>query len=328
MDSTSQFQPQPNQVPVDKTSKTSKAPWAVAAVASVVAIAGIAFGIYGMMKPAETANTDNLKVQIKNTDGTTTTLETDKIETIKDNDTTIIISDSPSSYSTDRIEVQELIKEMHKSMSDNVSSIENDLEEVFRSEAFIKLDNINVTTVSDEAYGLTVITENAGIREGISESAYEYAVSFLNKNGFNKTEAALQWPEFELYYNPSTKTFCDVNNNSPFTIACAKGTWIRDSEKDLIKALANNSNEDHFIIAKNAKVVDSTITPYQRVIVNLGSAAGLYYRVSPDSEWQFFKGTQDMVSCSEFTGDVAKAYAGTQCWDSSTNQESTVNPNN
>ena len=182
---------QTQQMPATQTGKSSKLPWTVAAVASIVAIAGLAFGIYGMTKPAETANTDNLKVQIKNADGTTTTLETDKIETTDGNNTTITISDSLSPYTTDRIEVQELLKEMHKSMSDNVSSIENDLEEVFRDGSFIKIENTNVTTMSDEAYGLTVITENKGIQEGISKSAYEYAISFLNKNGFNKTEATL-----------------------------------------------------------------------------------------------------------------------------------------
>lgn len=83
-----------NQAP--EARKSSKAPWAVAAVTSVLAIAGIAFGIYGMMKPAESPATDNLKVQIKNTDGTTTTLETDKIEKT-DNGTTVTIVDSISS---------------------------------------------------------------------------------------------------------------------------------------------------------------------------------------------------------------------------------------
>ena len=82
-----------NQATTPETHKSSKAPWAVAAVASVVAIAGIAFGIYGMMKPTEAPATDNLKVQIKNTDGTTTTLETDKIEKT-DKGTTVTVVDS------------------------------------------------------------------------------------------------------------------------------------------------------------------------------------------------------------------------------------------
>ena len=99
----SKAEPQPNQItnqaPASEVHKSPKAPWAVAVVASIVAIAGIAFGIYGIMKPTEAPATDNLKVQIKNTDGTTTTLETDKIEK-KEGSNVITIIDTPISSKT------------------------------------------------------------------------------------------------------------------------------------------------------------------------------------------------------------------------------------
>ena len=86
---------QTNENQLNRPNETPKLPWICVAISAIIAIAGLAFGIYGMTKPAETANTDNLKVQVKNADGTTTTLETDKIETTKDNGTTITIADTP-----------------------------------------------------------------------------------------------------------------------------------------------------------------------------------------------------------------------------------------
>lgn len=63
-------------------------------ISSVVAICGIGFGIYGMMQSLPKDNQiSDLKVQIKEDDGTITTLETEKIETT-DNGAIVTIIDS------------------------------------------------------------------------------------------------------------------------------------------------------------------------------------------------------------------------------------------
>ena len=64
------------------------------AALAVLALAGIGFGIYGMtqVKSAKQQISD-MKIEIKNTDGTTTTLETDKIE-VKEADKTVVIADT------------------------------------------------------------------------------------------------------------------------------------------------------------------------------------------------------------------------------------------
>lgn len=65
------------------------------AIASVVAVCGIGFGIYGMIQSSQKdSQISDLKVQIKEDDGTITTIETPEIETNTDNGTTVTITDS------------------------------------------------------------------------------------------------------------------------------------------------------------------------------------------------------------------------------------------
>ena len=66
------------------------------AIASVIAVCGIGFGVYGMVQSSQKDNQiSDLKVQIKNEDGTVTTIETPKIETTTENGgTTVTITDS------------------------------------------------------------------------------------------------------------------------------------------------------------------------------------------------------------------------------------------
>ena len=77
--------------------------WKVATVvASVVAVCGIGFGVYGMMQGLQKNNQiSDLKVQIKEEDGTVTAIETPEIETTTDNGTTVTITDSVASEKVD-----------------------------------------------------------------------------------------------------------------------------------------------------------------------------------------------------------------------------------
>ena len=69
--------------------------WKIATViTSVVAICGIGFGVYGMMRSSQRDNQiSDLKVQVEDSNGKTTTLETEKIETTDGNGTTVTITD-------------------------------------------------------------------------------------------------------------------------------------------------------------------------------------------------------------------------------------------
>jgi len=70
--------------------------WKIAtAIASVVAVCGIGFGVYGMMQSSQKDNQiSDLKVQVEDSNGKITTLETEKIETTDGNGTTVTIADT------------------------------------------------------------------------------------------------------------------------------------------------------------------------------------------------------------------------------------------
>ncbi len=81
----------PAPVAVEKKSKGSLACMIALAV---VALAGAGFGVYGMIKANEKPQPQDLKIQVKEDDGTVTTIDADKIEKT-DDDKTIIIADTP-----------------------------------------------------------------------------------------------------------------------------------------------------------------------------------------------------------------------------------------
>ena len=69
--------------------------WKIATViASIVAICGIGFGVYGMIQSLQKdSQISDLKVQVEDSNGKITTLETERIETTDENGTTITITD-------------------------------------------------------------------------------------------------------------------------------------------------------------------------------------------------------------------------------------------
>lgn len=66
-------------------------------VASIVAVCGIGFGVYGMMQSSQKdSQISDLKVQVKEDNGTITAIESPEIETTTDNGTVVTIVDKPS----------------------------------------------------------------------------------------------------------------------------------------------------------------------------------------------------------------------------------------
>lgn len=67
----------------------------ITAIACVVAVCGIGFGVYGMMQSMKKNNQiADLKVQIKEEDGTVTTVEAPEIKTTSSDGTTVTITDT------------------------------------------------------------------------------------------------------------------------------------------------------------------------------------------------------------------------------------------
>ena len=81
---------------VDSNKQNNGKGWRIAtAIASIVAVCGIGFGVYGMIQSSQKDNQiSDLKVQVEDSNGKITTLETEKIETTDGNGTTVTITDS------------------------------------------------------------------------------------------------------------------------------------------------------------------------------------------------------------------------------------------
>lgn len=80
---------------VDNKQKSGKGLKITTAIACIVAVCGIGFGVYGMIQSSQKdGQISDLKAQIKEDDGTITTIETPEIESTTDNGTTVTITDS------------------------------------------------------------------------------------------------------------------------------------------------------------------------------------------------------------------------------------------
>ena len=80
---------------VDNKQKSGSGLKIATAIACVVAACGIGFGVYGMMQSLQKdSQISDLKVQIKEDDGTITTIETPEIETTTNNGATVTITDT------------------------------------------------------------------------------------------------------------------------------------------------------------------------------------------------------------------------------------------
>lgn len=83
--------PQPTELSTPKSHNKLAIPLILV---SILAVAGLCFGAYEYLQANQTKQQiSDLKVEVKNSDGSTTTLETDKIE-IKEDTKTVTISDS------------------------------------------------------------------------------------------------------------------------------------------------------------------------------------------------------------------------------------------
>jgi hypothetical protein len=79
---------------VMSNNKSAKGWKITAVVASLVAICGVGFGVYGMMQSSKKDNDiSNMKVQIKNNDGTVTTVNASEVNTTSNDGTTVVVMD-------------------------------------------------------------------------------------------------------------------------------------------------------------------------------------------------------------------------------------------
>lgn len=147
-------------------------------------------------------------------------------------------------------------------------------------------------------------------------------------------------PKIDGYLNASRNIVCGVFEDSEWVygnaqdyvyyLECAKTdwAWLTEDEKELVGELEtayHNKTGEYPITLYNYdnEIKDSQYAPYQTLRTEVGGGYGLFYRVGPEEEWQYFAGGQSYLECSEYnTEELKKAYAGEVCYNGS--QESIV----
>ncbi|MBQ9020234.1 hypothetical protein IJ096_02850 [Candidatus Saccharibacteria bacterium] len=129
------------------------------------------------------------------------------------------------------------------------------------------------------------------------------------------------------YINTNTNIICDIlpssSINASVFAGCSSTTWWElpyGWTEDFINNLGKASFEKIGIYptlnpnSPAPEITNSPITPYQYIGVPVSNSYGLFYRTSPTSDWVFFKGTQGVLLCSDFTGDALNAFYGMTCY--------------
>lgn len=185
------------------------------------------------------------------------------------------------------------------------------------------------STFLNLSYGFRVVRDDSKIEErwGALQAAL---VKELSRNGFAKYDYGTM--AVTEYINEQRGIVCGIDDSSLLDsgVECASVNWYDVDDLDLINDLAEAYNrktgeEPYYIGVNKDKIEDSGYEQYQKLIVSFAGAMGQFYRVSPDSEWVFFRGGQDAPLCSEFnTEDLKRAFVGDQCWNETTGTNDTV----
>ncbi|MBR5046073.1 hypothetical protein IKX73_00340 [Candidatus Saccharibacteria bacterium] len=129
-------------------------------------------------------------------------------------------------------------------------------------------------------------------------------------------------PKIDGYLNSEDNIVCGVYADVGAVLTCAKTdwSWLTEEEKTLVKELSTayynkTGGYPTVVYGLGGKIKDSEYEPYQSLQVAIGGGYALFYRVSPDDEWQYFAGGQAPLDCSDYnTEDLQKAFAGNVCY--------------
>ena len=202
----------------------------------------------------------------------------------------------------------------------------------------IKLTEAKIPLRALKSYGLFAPISEFHVGDGSSLKAESVigkaVVDKLTELGFTKNE---EIPNIVIvtggvhYTNEQTGVTCSYTPESlPIGFDCSHKSWI---SADTVK-IANELAEAYYkkegtypitIGAEHYTIKDSPVSPYQILTTSVANGAGFFYRVSKESSWVFFQGTQAGISCNEYdTKDLRNAFAGEKCWDDATSDYALV----
>ena len=281
----------PQDVPVQMPAPKTKSNTPLIIILAILALAGLGFGVYGMFfMPPKTVE----KV----------------VEKTDENDAA----------------VREVIDKITEIMSDeyNYLSFNKTYADSGYSPVIYKNDNLKVATNIEKRYSMQIngsVPANTNLNKTV--------VDFLQENKFEQyTYSKTVGNSGPEYLNKETGVICSLSGSAPENadITCSHTSWLSKEKIALINQLADAAGDDYPMIhASVADIVDSSKTPYQRLIAGSDFGVITFYRVSPDSEWKLFTDhTELAIECKQFdTDDLKKAFFGEPCEDDN-GQESTV----
>lgn len=192
-----------------------------------------------------------------------------------------------------------------------------------------KPDGLNTAVDYDRTYGFIIEeVNNKTLYDIVMDGRLGIDLAeVLVQRGFTKTEEIMG---SVLYKNPTTDIICMVTSGLPFGVTCAHVSWYNKENVAFLNNLAEAYKEKegeypYYVSADEANVVDSGYESYQRLQGSLMGSVALFFRTSPEAQWQFFTGTQAVLSCGEYnTDDLKKAFAGEVCYDETKGANSKV----
>lgn len=161
-------------------------------------------------------------------------------------------------------------------------------------------------------------------------------ISALTSSGFTAYSPEYYWPPHQQYLNENTGVICSV---AEYGANCGhiNQQTITDKWAEYLNGIgaAYYAAEQEYPVITDRSIIpsDNNTSPvinnsdyesYQYTSIGIQNATSLFYRSSPTSEWIYFKSTQELIDCNEYTGETQKAFAGYDCYDSTTNTNSKV----
>ena len=234
---------------------------------------------------------------------------------------------------------RETIAEDYKEVEDVVntvtSGIENNQDYLRYGEVFMyKPEGLNTFVSMKFGIGKRIVNSNS-VEANINTLKTKLENEGFSSIGLLPNPGSAHTPDEYGYLNSSRNIVCSVSEGDEWVspsngyeyafLGCAKTDWVwlTEADKMLTSELeaAYREKEGEYPIVLNAdtrKIKNSQTSPYQTITTTIKGAAGLFYRTSPDSKWQFFTGTQAVLDCGDYnTEDLKKAYLGEPCYNGS-----------
>lgn len=181
--------------------------------------------------------------------------------------------------------------------------------------------------------GYYLIVSDSEVTSNITEFSSPIINSidnYLVKNNFAKdTNSNSELDDY--YYSSNTTCSLSKNESTPvmFCAAIADYSLALSTVAPFVLAYKNGvTNNDVSDTVFGVPDIKSANTGYQtatvsiRSYVNVGGVAGIFYK-KDGGQWQYFKSTQQMLACSDYsTVDLRAAFKGEACYNSDYSESS------